>query len=105
MFELALAYKNGRGVATNEVVALDWISKAAAKNHVEAQYLYACWLEAGVGNPSSETKLADAAVFYEKAAEQNHVAAKLRISKPDMIAILGEPNQIGRLLLMYLCNA
>lgn len=75
--KLAVAYKNGKGIAKDEVQAALWFRKAAEKGNVLAQdmlgYLYAN------GKGVAKDK-AQAAFWYRKAAEQGSISSQFNLA-------------------------
>ena len=50
MYELAMAYKEGRGVVKSDTLASEWMLSAAKHSLPKAQFTYGCWLEDGLNN-------------------------------------------------------
>ncbi len=73
MYEVALSYDLGEGVAQDYAQATMWYEKAASQGHVEAQYGLGCLYEDGNGVKSD---LETAFSWYKKAAEQGHADAQ-----------------------------
>lgn len=116
-YRLGLIYENGRGdIESNRSCALEWYIKAAEQEHEEAglalaelllgdaesakrwsesmeqeeaeqQYAFGCLHAKGVG---VEASFEEAAVWYSKAAEKQHIPAQYeyRTSKPQRAAAI-----------------
>lgn len=72
-YNLGVCYKQGQGVAKNEVEAVRWYYKAAEQGHKGAQYNLGVCYRHGQGVAKNE---AEAVKWYRMAAEQGHVAAQ-----------------------------
>jgi S1-C subfamily serine protease len=72
-FQLGCRYRDGDGVAKNQVEAAKWLRKAAEQNHAEAQYLLGLRYYAGFGVAKNQV---EAVKWLRKAAEQNHDRAQ-----------------------------
>ncbi len=74
--ELARCYKNGTGVATNEVEALNWCRKAAEQGLALAQNNLGTCYEKGEGVKSD---MAEAVKWYRRAADQGLAKAQCNL--------------------------
>ncbi len=68
-YQLAMAYKEGRGVIENSVEAAKWFRKAAEQGHADAQFNLGFSYRAGRG---SLQNFSEAVKWFEKAALQNN---------------------------------
>ncbi|MBL8309558.1 MAG: sel1 repeat family protein [Burkholderiales bacterium] len=75
---LGLLYWRGRGVARDDRLAFEWMSKAAAQSNAEALTHLGRMLEEGEGAPKDEAKAYDA---YLRAAELGHADAQFRVGQ------------------------
>ena len=66
MLLLAMANLQGRGLPANEILAFDWMSRAASGNHVVAQMLLGEMYLNGIGIARSESM---ALSWLQKAAD------------------------------------
>lgn len=76
MLLLAVAYLQGRGLPASEPLAFDWMSRAAAGNHVVAQTLLGEMYLNGIGVERSESS---ALVWLQKAADAGEPRAAFEV--------------------------
>lgn len=76
MLLLAVAYLQGRGLPASEQLAFDWMSRAAAANHVVAQTLLGEMYLSGIGVERSESL---ALAWLQKAADAGEPRAALGV--------------------------
>ena len=77
-FNLALCYRNGRGLEKNDTEAVQWYHKAAEQGYAEAQYnLGYCYLM-GYGVKKNHP---EAIKWFRKAAEQEFEPAQKILKK------------------------
>ena len=69
-FRLSKMYRFGRGTEKSEILANDWLCRAAELGHAEAQYCFA--LSHFLGIEGASKSLAIAKDWFLRAAEQNH---------------------------------
>lgn len=75
LYQLALLYAEGKGVPQSDALKLDCLQKAANLGHDEASFMLAEIY-------SKDPQTADRALaFYEKAADQMHPGAQLRMAE------------------------
>lgn len=72
-YNLGRCYKEGRGFAKNEAVAVNWFRKAAEQGHALAQNRLGLCYEYGKG---VEKNAAEAVRWYRMGAEQGYVRAQ-----------------------------
>ena len=89
-FELALAYKLGRGTLQDYSSAARWFDTAARQQHVAAQYHMGRLHRIGEG---VELDLMRAYAWFNRAASQGHVAAR---GARDEIAASLKPEQVAQ---------
>ena len=75
-YNLAVMYKNGRGVPKDEQRAVTWFQEAAVQGDVAAQYNLGVMYDNGQGVPKDEQQ---AVAWYHKAAEQGNAAAQYNL--------------------------
>lgn len=76
-YNLGWMYKEGRGVAQNDVEAVKWYHKAAEQGHAGAQNNLGWMYKEGRGVAQNDI---EAVKWYRKAAEQDHAAAQNNLS-------------------------
>ncbi|MEX2454223.1 MAG: SEL1-like repeat protein, partial [Rhodospirillaceae bacterium] len=86
---LATAYADGRGVGQSYDLALDWFTKAANAGLVQSQYSLGRLYE--TGSPEHRQDLAQARVWYEKAAAQGDGDAAERLAAISALATARKP--------------
>jgi len=73
-YNLGYAYATGKGVAKDEVEAVNWFRKSASQNNTKAQvYLGNCYMD-GVG---VKKNIEEAFQWYRQAAQQTNALAQL----------------------------
>lgn len=86
---LATAYAEGRGVVQSYDLALDWFTKAANAGLAQSQYSLGRLYE--TGSPEHRPDLAQARVWYEKAAAQGDGDAAERVAAISALATARKP--------------
>jgi TPR repeat protein len=76
IFNVALSYEKGYGVAKNGDEAVKWYKRAAAKGDVVSEFKLGLIFAEGVSVPQNYTS---AAQWYIKAAGNNHVRAQVNL--------------------------
>ena len=76
MYDLGIAYGNGRGVAQDYAKAREWYEKAAAKDYVDAMVNLGVLYENGRGVPQDYAKAGE---WYEKAAVKDNANAMFNL--------------------------
>lgn len=71
-FQLSIMYQNGRLIAQDPVLSLEWLRKAAAQGHVKAMYNLGVTYGDGLGVPADD---AEAFKWYQAAAAQGEARA------------------------------
>ncbi len=71
-YELALCYRNGKGVPQDDQLAAFWMERAASEDNVPAEVEFAIMLFNGIGVEKDEE--AAARLFLKAAVQQNPVA-------------------------------
>jgi len=71
---LGYMYMEGRGVARDDVQAVEWFRKSAEQGCADGQYHLGKMYEAGCGGLAQDD--AEALSWYSKAAEQGNAEAK-----------------------------
>ena len=77
-YQLSSLFRNGRGVARDDVSAFHWMQEAAKTGHVKAQYAVGQMYLAGVGVVSDRAK---AELWLNKALAGGHDKAKELLEK------------------------
>ena len=77
-YRLGVIYETGNGVKPDQGQAAEWYRKAAAHEHVDAMYEYACRLSAGRG---VEKDVPKAIAWFEQAAQLGDEASKHRLAE------------------------
>lgn len=86
---LAAAYAEGRGVPRNYDKAIDWFTRAANTGLVQSQYSLGRAYE--TGSPEHRPDLAQAKIWYAKAAAQGDAAAAERLRALETLATASKP--------------
>ena len=75
--EVALAYRNGDGVAKDPIQAVYWFKKSALQGYAKAQNVLAICYENGEG---TNKNMAQAIYWYKKSAEQGYANAQYNLA-------------------------
>jgi TPR repeat protein len=74
-FQLALAFKTGRGLAVNDAESFKWFARAAEAGHVLARFNAGVQLEKGQGVPADAAAAAECyGAVYQRATEDGDAA-------------------------------
>lgn len=80
-YQLGEAYLQGRGVEEDPGLASAWLARASAREHAAATYRLSLLYEARARTAIDEAHRRAALVLLERAAEQGHPEAQLRIAE------------------------
>ncbi|MDX8384343.1 MAG: tetratricopeptide repeat protein, partial [Ghiorsea sp.] len=78
-FKLSQLYQRGQGVEKDMAMAVHWMASSAKQGFAAAEYEYALMMEFGRG--ITKAKASEVAIWYQKAAEQNHPEAMLKVAR------------------------
>lgn len=92
LFEIGNRYAEGRGVAEDMTVAVQWYEKAAEQNLAPAQYRLASFYEKGIGVAKDVVK---ARRFYEQAASQGNASAMHNLAVLNAMGADGKSDNIA----------
>lgn len=75
-YVLGIMYYRGEGVPADKKEAIHWLTEAAEKNHLRAQYNLGMIYDKGDGVPQD---LKEAAKWYRRGAEKGHVQSQFNL--------------------------
>lgn len=80
-YQIGHAYLSGEGVEEDTGLASAWLARAAARNHAPATYRLAQVYQARAATTDDEAERRAGLVLLERAAEQGHPDAQMRIGE------------------------
>lgn len=76
-YRLACMYRNGKGIDADQVLAFEWMKKAAEQRHIQAQVECADMLFDGIG---TEQDTVTAIQYYQLAADKGNNDARIKVA-------------------------